>query len=552
MDRRSLIFLGLVGVLAFNFAIRWRLRDLPLERDEGEYAYAGQLILQGIPPYKLAYNMKFPGVYFSYAGLMAVFGETAQGVHMGMILVTSITTVLLFLIGRELIGAAGGLMAAAIFVGLAALPATFGLAGHATHFISLWVCAATLALLKANRKASRAWAAVSGVCFGLAILMKQQAAIFPMFIVAWLVIGELKRKTPEWKKLGAQVFAGGIGACLPLLVTGLGLAYAGVWHQFCFWTIQYAREYASLLPIRTAPHQFANGFQPVFDSSVLVWLFGAAGLVLILARRHLGDWKATGGALFLAGLLATCPGFYFRGHYFLVVMPGMALLNAELFLALGSKLKILRHPAWAIALPICLFCFPMGNLLARNYEFWFDASVPTATRQLYGSNPFAESVEIARYLKQNTKPSDTIAVLGSEPEIYFLAQRHSASGYIYTYAFTEPQPLAARMRHEFISEIEAARPAYVVFVNLSTSWISVIYPGTPPDHSIPDWWKGYAKNYELVGAVESRDDKPSEFFWGQDVAKHNAAASSSILIYRRLDHGSPNPASTGSPSSPAP
>lgn len=29
--------------------IRFRLRDFPLERDEGEYAYAGQLILHGIP-----------------------------------------------------------------------------------------------------------------------------------------------------------------------------------------------------------------------------------------------------------------------------------------------------------------------------------------------------------------------------------------------------------------------------------------------------------------------------------------------------------------------
>jgi hypothetical protein len=59
---RGLVLLGLALILAFNFAIRWRLREMPLERDEGEYAYAGQLLLQGIPPYQLAYNMKFPGV----------------------------------------------------------------------------------------------------------------------------------------------------------------------------------------------------------------------------------------------------------------------------------------------------------------------------------------------------------------------------------------------------------------------------------------------------------------------------------------------------------
>ena len=64
----AVITLGLV------ITIRLRLLGIPLERDEGEYAYAGQLMLQGIPPYKLAYNMKFPGTYAAYALIMALFG----------------------------------------------------------------------------------------------------------------------------------------------------------------------------------------------------------------------------------------------------------------------------------------------------------------------------------------------------------------------------------------------------------------------------------------------------------------------------------------------
>jgi hypothetical protein len=52
----------MVATLAVVAGIRLRLLSFPLERDEGEYAYAGQLMLQGIPPYELAYNMKFPGL----------------------------------------------------------------------------------------------------------------------------------------------------------------------------------------------------------------------------------------------------------------------------------------------------------------------------------------------------------------------------------------------------------------------------------------------------------------------------------------------------------
>jgi len=68
-----------LAFLAFSLlvavGVRARLIDFPLERDEGEYAYAGQLILQGIPPYELAFNVKMPGTYLAYAGIMSLFGH---------------------------------------------------------------------------------------------------------------------------------------------------------------------------------------------------------------------------------------------------------------------------------------------------------------------------------------------------------------------------------------------------------------------------------------------------------------------------------------------
>src|SRR3989449_7082256 len=78
----------------FAFAVRVRLREMPLERDEGEYAYAGQLILQGVPPYKEAYNMKLPGTYAAYAVIMAVLGRNASGIHLGLALVNAASIVL--------------------------------------------------------------------------------------------------------------------------------------------------------------------------------------------------------------------------------------------------------------------------------------------------------------------------------------------------------------------------------------------------------------------------------------------------------------------------
>src|SRR5580693_1450058 len=111
MDTRTARFLSssrlwtaaLIIAVLLAVVVRLRTLAIPLERDEGEYAYAGQLMLEGIPPYKLAYNMKLPGTYAAYAAMMAVFGQTTAGIHFGFLVVNLATLTLLFFIARRLL-----------------------------------------------------------------------------------------------------------------------------------------------------------------------------------------------------------------------------------------------------------------------------------------------------------------------------------------------------------------------------------------------------------------------------------------------------------------
>ncbi|MBI4172199.1 MAG: hypothetical protein HY511_05525, partial [Actinobacteria bacterium] len=94
---------GLVALLVLaTAAVRLRLLGLPLDRDEGEYAYLGQLLLQGIPPYATAYNFKMPGIYGIYALILAVFGQSASGFHAGLLVVNAASTVVVFLLAARL------------------------------------------------------------------------------------------------------------------------------------------------------------------------------------------------------------------------------------------------------------------------------------------------------------------------------------------------------------------------------------------------------------------------------------------------------------------
>src|SRR5258706_7899840 len=192
---------------------------MPLERDEGEYAYAGQLMLEGVPPYKEAYNMKLPGTYAAYAVIMAIFGQPPGGIHVGVALVNAASIVLLFFLGRKLLDNVAGIAAAVSFGLLSLSPSVLGLAGHATHFVVLPALAGTLALLRAldpspspgirpstlNPQPSPDFGLLftAGLLFGLAFLMKQHGVFFGVcggLYLLWVRISERIAAKRERKK----------------------------------------------------------------------------------------------------------------------------------------------------------------------------------------------------------------------------------------------------------------------------------------------------------------------------------------------------------------
>ena len=126
-----------------------------------------------------------------------------------------------------------------------------------------------------------------------------------------------------------------------------------------------------------------------------------------------------------------------------------------------------------------------------------------ACRSVYGLNPFPESLEISRVIRQLTRPDDRIAVLGSEPQIYFYSGRRSATGYIYTYALMENSDFALEMQEQMIEEIETAEPSILVYVNIPSSWLR-----RPDSHQrLLRWLGGYLpENYQPVMVAEMFND----------------------------------------------
>src|SRR5207244_5330338 len=249
---------------AFNAIVRLRLLDLPLERDEGEHAYAGQLLLQGIPPYKLVYSQKFPGIYAAYALIEALLGQSTEAIRIALIVITSATALLVYLLGARLFGRGAGMAAAAAYVLLSLSLASQGLYAHATHFVVLPAMGAFV-LLSRNRMPI-----LAGVLLGLAVLMKQPGIAFAAFGVLWMLAEK------RWRDAGLVTAGGAIVAAM----SASALASAGVFGRFWFWTVRYAAEYASETTLSQGKVFFTQQFSAIVGWTPALWIAIAAGIVL--------------------------------------------------------------------------------------------------------------------------------------------------------------------------------------------------------------------------------------------------------------------------------
>ncbi len=516
--------LALLAVLI----VRLRLLDIPLERDEGDYAINAALLLDGHSLSSPLIMKRFPFIYYIYMLFITLFGHSDAGIHFGLLLANLASAYGIFLLGSRLRDRNSGILAAAFFLLMSLSPDVNGLAANREHFQVLFLVFGAFFLLKAGQRKRYLNYALAGLMMGLSFAVKQNALFFMAWGGLWILAEGHFFQRKKWQAVWAAAGIYSLAALLPFFIILLLYNYAGVFDAFLTKTFYSNSRYLTKLGYSEGVLNFYNHFSPFFYSYTFLFLF--AFLPVFIWKKEKGAYRAKTFLLSFAifSFVSIVPGGHFYPHYFNLIVPAIALAAAAgtLELIKLSEARRARLQGVIVILPMLIMLQP---LLAESFYF-FRADATQASRVTYEYNPFPEAKAIGRHIKRITSDTSSIMVLGSEPELYFYAKRRPAISAYYMYFLMDGSELARQKQEELIRQAEKEMPEVIVYVGISSSWVS----GPESDEHLLDWFNLFLENnrYQLVGVADIFKDR-THYIYGPEARKYKIRSNGFLTLLQR-------------------
>jgi hypothetical protein len=456
--RTILLAAGLVLIVA---AVRLPLLPVPLERDEGEYAYIAWRLGHNELPYRDWVDQKPPAVFYAYRFALMLPFEPIRAIHFVGLLSAVVSTCGLFFLGRQFMSLFWAWMGAALFAFLAADPLAEGTAANTEVFMVCLLIFSQIAFLTAARKnrGKVLFMVLAGALTGIACMFKQVAIVNWFFLSAVYPIfagGEKRRR-------GAVSFLAWSATGL-LTVVGLVVFYfwkRGGLNEFVENVFTHNLEYIGAVGASDRVEYCWGTLRILARTQAIVWAFAAAGLIGLLTSGR-AKWSLFLGGWLITSIVGVSASGYFFPHYFQQLLPALALAaaaGAEL-LATVKLWKVLPQWSRRAALILVLAVLPVLTL----WPFLFTYTPTEAVRKIYPGNFFAEMPEFAQRIESITPPAARVFIFGAEPEVLFYAHRLSATRYIFLFPLYGPYGNVREKQVATAAEIERAQPAAAVYL----------------------------------------------------------------------------------------
>jgi hypothetical protein len=430
--------------------LRWPSLEQPFGNDGGANAYHARLILRGEPLYGThhpAHHM--PAVYYTYALAFLLFGDSVWAVKFLLIPWTVVTAYLLYRLGVLLMDKATGLLAATFYAILSADIFLHGSTAETELFANLPRTAAVLVLTHLLIRQSAAWKFVFVGLLSAAAFLFKAAYLSPLAMAGlalFVDLGQARKTAGAWRTLLIRGLWVGVGFVVGLLPVAVYFGLLGLFPRFLL-VFTIGREYVNFRHTTTAVQSYwlLHPLLVLASDNIAFLIAGLAGLVMIVITtlpRYRG--QRSNGVL-----LKLCIAFWYvlsyieAGitriiflHYYLLIIPPLALLAAWFLLKLYRDLKPVRiancpvAPFFLTALLIVTL-FPSFQQNFYYYRLYAEYKLGTGTYQdflvdgwssLMGAE-FVRVQKLVDYIQTHTSESDYIYYWSGGVQLYYQADR---------------------------------------------------------------------------------------------------------------------------------
>ena len=511
------LWLGILGLALLFVLLRWNNFNAPLTRDEGEYAYAAQLLMSGSVPYEQSFLQKPPMIAYSYAlaGLLAPDVFWSPRILANVF--AALATVLLGYAARREFGPGVAMPAMWLMTPMVLLPELNQFIANTEMFMILPLMATVAVYVRSRHSKGGAahWLA-AGTLASITICYKYTAFPLLAFIFAawsfeeWRGGKGLRAIAGYWMAaLSGGIFAAAI-VLAPFLLRDGGKR---LWE--C--TVVFNRYYAA------SPFFGMSGMWMMLRGFWSFWwiLCLVPCLLIFNLERRVWFWAA----LFILAWLDTLGSRF--GHYYIVIMPFWAVLVAVALRGFAGWAAGKVSPSWN-RLGLVLTGFVVLAVLAPDARWLTLSREQFAVDSLGHWKAFLESPLIAARLKQLTTAQDFVYVAGSDPEILCYARRFSSTRFEISYPLMIPSPLVKSYQAEVIHDLQQRPPAAIVLVRTGLYWSP--QPGVPAD--LPAFVKKLlVEHYDMVGGCVS-DGKRVR--WQEPLGREDMAQTTMMLFKRTV------------------
>lgn len=216
---------------------------------------------------------------------------------------------------------------------------------------------------------------------------------------------------------------------------------------------------------------FDLALSTVSRSAEWYWALAGLGLPALLTPRLPGRYRMSLALLALLSFWAITPGKRFYNHYWLQLLPALALLIAAFFYHLEQWIaRAMPRVNWRPAMAGLMAAVLLAPVV-RNSPTLFNGDHDRILRTIFPGNPYPEDKVLAQFISERIQTEDQVAILGSEPQYYVYLDKKAPSKHFYMAFTMRPIPQSEGWQQEALDSIINQKPRFIVFNFVEYSWM---------------------------------------------------------------------------------